>query len=60
MVLQKYSEVILIHDCFWHGHDCPLFRLPGTRTDFWTEKIDRNRERDTEVRVSLESRGGGT
>ena len=57
MVFRKYSAVILIHGCFWHGHDCPLFRLPGTRTDFWKEKIDRNRERDVEVRVSLESAG---
>lgn len=57
MVLRKHSAVILIHGCFWHGHDCPLFRLPGTRTDFWKEKIDRNRERDAEVRESLESSG---
>ena len=57
MVLRKYSAVILIHGCFWHEHDCPLFRLPGTRTDFWKEKIDRNRDRDREVRVSLESGG---
>lgn len=57
MVLRKYRAVILVHGCFWHGHDCPLFRLPGTRAAFWHKKIERNRQRDAEVRDSLESTG---
>ncbi len=44
--LPKWSAVIQINGCFWHGHDCPLFRLPGTRREFWREKIDRNRSND--------------
>jgi DNA mismatch endonuclease (patch repair protein) len=35
-----------VNGCFWHGHDCHLFRLPGTRRDFWEQKIDANRQRD--------------
>jgi DNA mismatch endonuclease (patch repair protein) len=38
--------VIFVHGCFWHGHDCHLFRLPSTRTEFWRAKINRNREND--------------
>ena len=39
IVLPCFRAVVLVHGCFWHGHDCPLFRLPGTRTDFWRDKI---------------------
>ena len=46
IVLPKYRVAVLIHGCFWHGHDCDLFRLPKTRTEFWRAKIDVNRKRD--------------
>lgn len=46
IVLPKYRAVIFVHGCFWHGHDCHLFRLPATRTDFWQGKIEINVERD--------------
>lgn len=57
IVLPRYRTVIFVHGCFWHGHDCHLFRLPKTRTDFWKAKIDANRERDTRVVQRLESIG---
>lgn len=56
IVFRKYRAVILVHGCFWHGHDCPLFRLPDTRREFWAAKIARNRERDAEVLVALRKR----
>lgn len=46
IVLPKYRTVIFVHGCFWHGHDCYLFKLPQTRTDFWQAKIKANSERD--------------
>lgn len=46
LVLPKYKAVIFVHGCFWHGHDCHLFRLPGTRRKFWDDKISGNRARD--------------
>ena len=47
IVLPKYRTAILVHGCFWHGHDdCHLFRLPRSRTEFWKEKIAGNRARD--------------
>lgn len=42
LCLPKYRAVIFVHGCFWHGHDCHLFKWPKTRPDFWKTKIDRN------------------
>lgn len=53
ILLPRYRAAIFVHGCFWHGHSCPLFRLPGTRTEFWKAKIDRNRARDAEVAEAL-------
>ena len=49
ILLPKYRAAIHIHGCFWHGHDCGLYRLPGTRSKFWKEKITKNRGRDLRV-----------
>jgi len=46
IVLNKYKAIILVHGCFWHGHDCKYFRVPSTRTEFWQTKIEGNRRRD--------------
>lgn len=47
IVLPKYRIVIFIQGCFWHGHEgCKYFVIPQTRTDWWLEKINRNREND--------------
>lgn len=57
LVLPKYRAAIFVHGCFWHGHDCSLFRLPGTRQDFWSAKIERNRRRDQVVQAAVISAG---
>ena len=57
IVLPKLRSAILVHGCFWHGHDCSLFRLPATRREFWEAKIARNRERDGEVLDALRAEG---
>lgn len=46
LVFPKYSAVIFVHGCFWHGHDCHLFRLPKSNVDYWEVKISKNIERD--------------
>lgn len=46
IVLPKYKAIIQINGCFWHGHNCHLFRLPKTNTDFWKSKIESNVLRD--------------
>jgi DNA mismatch endonuclease (patch repair protein) len=50
IVFPRFRAVVFVHGCFWHGHDCHLYRTPGTRTSFWTAKIERNRRRDLAVR----------
>ncbi|MFS8042785.1 very short patch repair endonuclease [Xanthobacter sp. AM33] len=52
-VLPRYRAAVFVHGCFWHGHDCALFRIPGTRTDFWRSKIESNRARDVRVAMNL-------
>jgi DNA mismatch endonuclease (patch repair protein) len=46
IVLKRYNAVVFIHGCFWHGHDCHLFKWPGSRSEFWRAKIFRNRQVD--------------
>jgi DNA mismatch endonuclease (patch repair protein) len=46
LVLPRHRAAILVHGCFWHGHDCHLFRWPATREAFWREKIGANIARD--------------
>lgn len=53
LVFATRRAVIFVHGCFWHGHDCPLFRQPSTRPDFWREKIESNRVRDERVKAEL-------
>lgn len=57
LTFPKYRAVIFVHGCFWHGHDCHLFRLPGTRTAFWKEKIESNRIRDQRNVEQLQNAG---
>ena len=57
IVLPKWRAVIQVHGCFWHGHDCHLFRLPGTRRAWWEAKIAGNRARDALARTALAELG---
>jgi DNA mismatch endonuclease, patch repair protein len=53
LVFRKYRAVVFVNGCFWHGHDCSLFRLPKTRTEFWRSKIGATRARDARNRRIL-------
>jgi len=57
LVFPKFHAALFVNGCFWHGHDCHLFRLPKTRTDFWHSKIMQNRARDEKVRQQLSDIG---
>lgn len=57
IVLPKYRVVIFVHGCFWHGHKCPLFVIPATRTEFWMTKIQMNRDRDFRAETELLANG---
>ena len=60
LVLPKHRAVIFVHGCFWHGHDCKLFRLPATRQSFWKDKITGNAARDAKALMAIEARGWRT
>ena len=58
IVMRKYRTVIFVNGCFWHGHEgCRYYRLPQTNTDFWRNKIERNRQRDREEQQRLAQMG---
>jgi DNA mismatch endonuclease (patch repair protein) len=46
IVFPKWKAVIFANGCFWHGHDCHLFKWPQSRAEFWREKITGNVARD--------------
>ena len=46
IVLPKYKTVIFINGCFWHYHQCHLFKMPETRFEWWKEKFCKTRLRD--------------
>jgi DNA mismatch endonuclease (patch repair protein) len=52
IVFPRFKAVLFAHGCFWHGHDCHLFKTPSSRPEFWARKIGSNRA--TDLRVSKE------
>ncbi len=47
---------VFIDSCFWHG--CPRhLRRPASNTDYWQQKIRRNRARDRRVTAQLKAEG---
>jgi DNA mismatch endonuclease (patch repair protein) len=53
LVFPRFRVAVFVHGCFWHGHKCPIFKWPGTRTAFWRRKIEGNTERDRRVQAAL-------
>ncbi|WP_183235821.1 DNA mismatch endonuclease Vsr [Bradyrhizobium sp. CIR18] len=49
IVLARWRTVVFVHGCFWHMHDCSLFKLPSTRADWWREKLKANAMRDDKI-----------
>lgn len=54
IVLKRLSSLIFIHGCFWHQHNCHLFKWPQTRKAFWKDKILKNVDNDKKNRERLE------
>ena len=57
LVFPRYNAVVFVNGCFWHQHDCHLFKWPGTREHFWREKIGRNVANDQRAIEELERKG---
>jgi DNA mismatch endonuclease (patch repair protein) len=56
-VFPKYRAVVFVNGCFWHAHECDLFRWPSSRPTFWKRKLLGNRQRDSRVRSELADLG---
>jgi DNA mismatch endonuclease (patch repair protein) len=57
MVFSKYSAVIFVNGCFWYSHGCARSTIPENRTEWWQEKLQDNKMRDTRVRAELRNNG---
>lgn len=53
LVFPGRHAVIFVNGCFWHGHDCHLFKWPCSRPEFWRDKIAANCRRDRENVAAL-------
>lgn len=60
LVFPKFRAALFVHGCFWHGHDCHLFKWPSSRPDFWRSKIAGNVERDRRQLAALGEAGWRT
>lgn len=57
LVFPSRRAVIFVHGCFWHGHACPMCKMPATRPEFWRAKIEANHARDLRSVTALQSAG---
>lgn len=58
IVISGRRLAILVHGCFWHGHDCARgSRVPKDNRDYWVGKVEKNRCRDAKNRVALAALG---
>ena len=56
--MRKYRTCIFVNGCFWHGHEgCRYYTIPKTNTEFWLNKVKRNKERDLKVQHELAAMG---
>jgi DNA mismatch endonuclease (patch repair protein) len=57
LVFRGARVVVFVHGCFWHS--CPKCKiaLPRRNTDYWQEKLRRNRVRDLRTEQELTANG---
>jgi DNA mismatch endonuclease, patch repair protein len=48
LVTVGQRKAILVHGCFWHGHNCDAGKLPKSNRSYWKKKQIRNGLRDSE------------
>lgn len=53
LVLVRFRTIIFVNGCFWHGHDCHLFKWPSTRPEWWRAKIEKTKLTDAAAREAL-------
>ncbi len=67
--MRRYRTAIFVNGCFWHGHgakiengkltigDGSCFKMPKSNIGFWSSKIMRNKERDSQNYKMLHDNG---
>ena len=57
LVFPSRRKVIFVHGCFWHRHPgCPMARIPKTRVEYWTSKLEANAVRDARHLEALKAK----
>jgi DNA mismatch endonuclease (patch repair protein) len=57
IVLRRFSTIIEVKGCFWHGHRCLKGRLPRSNRFYWLPKLKRNKTRDLKNERKLRRMG---
>lgn len=58
IVLPRHRKIVLVHGCFWHGHQtCKRATRPINNASTWAAKIEGNRRRDQRNLEALRARG---
>jgi DNA mismatch endonuclease (patch repair protein) len=60
LAFTQKKKVIFVNGCFWHLHSsvgCKDARIPKSRVDYWTHKLQRNAARDKKHLSDLRKQG---
>ena len=58
ITVSRRKVAIFVHGCFWHGHSgCSRGKLPKSRLDYWSAKVNANKNRDATIKERLEECG---
>ena len=58
IVLPKKKIAVFVNGCFWHQHEgCKKKSSPKSNTNYWTEKLKKNIDRQKRDIKSLENMG---
>ena len=58
IVFARAKKIVFVHGCFLHGHGCRAgANRPRSNRTYWTQKLERNKARDTKTRSKLRRLG---
>lgn len=46
ILMKGRKTAIFVNGCFWHRHDCWIYRPPRSRVEYWNTKLENNVQRD--------------
>lgn len=56
LVFTRVKVAVFVDGCFWHG--CPTHHTrPRANAEYWSAKVERNRDRDLETTAVLQAAG---